>query len=56
LKPKAECPNDPAGIKKLESDLLPIIQNMPHAAQRIRAAEIINGFFKAMKPDRPTLH
>ena len=35
MKSKAE---DPLGFQKLQADLLPIIQRMPHAAQRMRAA------------------
>ena len=53
---KPPDPLTPRPEEKLQRDLLVIINKMPHPAQRIRAAEIINGFFKAMKPDRPTLH
>jgi hypothetical protein len=43
------------GFKKLERDLSAILRKMPSEA-RPRAAEVINTFFKAMNPDRPTLH
>jgi len=46
----------PKPEEKLQRDLLVIINKTPRPAQRIRATEIINGFFAAMKPLRPTLH
>jgi len=47
--------DDPMGIKKLERDLSAILRKMPPEC-RPRAAEVIGAFFKAMKPDRQTLH
>jgi hypothetical protein len=43
------------GFKKLGRDLSAILRKMPSEC-RPRAAEVISAFFKAMKPDRPTLH
>ena len=47
----------PKPEEKLQRDLFVAIQSMPHAEQRIRAAEIIAAFFAALKPlPRPTRH
>jgi len=49
-------PPIPKPAEKLQTELAVIINKMPNPAQRMRAAEVINAFFKTMKPDMPTLH